>query len=82
MNHQQNFTKKQILELARETEVGPDDMIPRMESSEFAGASSFRFETEASFLINMESIFCFSIHDICFQLHLFSLIRISLKMPC
>lgn len=51
---QENMPTDQIEKIAREAGRNQDGWIPRLEIKEFMDASELRFETEASFLIEME----------------------------
>jgi hypothetical protein len=58
----ENISAEDIESIARETGKNADGLIPRLRSSEFANASELRFQTEASFILEMERRFYSGMH--------------------
>ena len=58
----ENMSEKQIEAMALEAGRDQEGFIPRLESSEFDDASELRFQTEASFIIEMERKFYSGMH--------------------
>ena len=52
-----NLRPEQLIELRKEAGVAADGSVPRLRPADFNGSSDFRFRTEASFYIDLESTF-------------------------